>query len=187
MLASLALWPSALAGVDDGHRRVSDHAATPRLFCSIQRRVGSRQQRPDRPRRIAPRFLGHRRDTDRHIAEYRTATFTDERLNKPVSKGRAFGFVRIRRNDRELIAADSSGYIGPSQRTADRVGDAHQCSISSGVTPLIVDALQVIDIDEQQRYGYAVPVALFQPIREMFMKRSSISETGERIVLRQRR
>ena len=59
--------------------------------------------------------------------------------------------VRARQHDRELVATHAEGAIVAPEREQDRPPDVDQQLVAGGMASLVVDALQVVDIDEQER------------------------------------
>ena len=53
-------------------------------------------------------------------------------------------------DDEDLLAADPVDRVAGAQRGAHRVGDVLQDGVAGGVAELVVDALEVVEVAEQQ-------------------------------------
>ncbi len=81
-------------------------------------------------------------------------------------------------DDDELLAAETRTDVEDSHAAAQQVGDIAQRPVSFEMTPRIVDALEVIDVDHQQREVLLLPPSAlhfgFEPILEV----ASVEEAG---------
>ena len=59
--------------------------------------------------------------------------------------------VGFEQDDRELVAADPRGHVREPDVVADRLGDVLQGSVARLMAQRVVDLLEAVDVDEQQR------------------------------------
>src|SRR2546421_8605787 len=59
--------------------------------------------------------------------------------------------VYVRQQHRELVAAQPCDEIGLAKTTGERPPDCPERPVTHGVTVLVVDALEVVEIDHHQR------------------------------------
>ena len=125
----------------------------------------------------------HRR-RDRQVA----ALGVDRQLDRAQQLVRDLGDVVARRvvqQHDELVAAEARHHVARAQACGDARGHGLQQAVADEVPQRIVDALEVVEVDEQQRQrrvGRARPLDLpAQPFHE----RHAVRQAGERVVVRE--
>ena len=89
--------------------------------------------------------------------------------------------IGAREQDRELVSTDPERTIVPAQGRLDDLADRDQESVSARVAALVVDALEVVDIDEQQGEGRARAFGVLQLADELLLEASVIAEAGQAV------
>ena len=106
----------------------------------------------------------------------------DERAEDAL--GGALGLDRRRRvleQHRELVAAEARGEIVLAQRGAQALGDGHEQRVAGRVPERVVDALEVVEVEEHDRRRVVVARERgVDPQRE----ERAVGEAGQRIVAR---
>ena len=153
--------------------------AAPAALAAIQGRVGLAEQlatigRQQRDGGDAPGEGDDALARGRTQAEVAQAVGGDEGL---VGVG-------VREDDRELVSADAEGPVSVAQRITDAVGHAHQETIAGRVTLAVVDDLEVVEVDEQQRHRYLVPPVQLQLAVQLLLEGAVVAEPGQAVVER---
>ena len=164
------------------HARREDGAARAAAgLGGVHREVGVAQQlgggaprRRSRARRRCSRARARARPS--------TESGADERAEHAL--GGALGLDRRRRvleQHRELVAAEARGEIVLAQRGAQALGDGHEQRVAGGVPERVVDALEVVEVEEHDRRRVVVARERgLDPQREQ----RAVGEAGERVVAR---
>jgi len=90
--------------------------------------------------------------------------------------------VCVWKHDDELVAAGAADGILLAHGALDTPGDADQVRIADGVAQRVVDRLEVVEVDEQQRKG---PAGTDQAV-ERRTQFDAVRQTRQRIVVRQK-
>ena len=59
--------------------------------------------------------------------------------------------ARLGQDHRELVAADPAGDVGRADDAADAVGDLGEHGVAAEVADAVVDALEVVEVEDDQR------------------------------------
>ena len=87
----------------------------------------------------------------------------------------------MRQQQRELLAAQSGHQIGgPGGALAQHRSDATQAFVAGRVAVVVVVALEVVDIDQQQRQRYAVASGPRHLLGQAQVEGAAIGQTGQR-------
>ena len=89
--------------------------------------------------------------------------------------------VGVRQEDRELVATDPEGTIDPAQARDGEAAEVGQGPVAGGVALLVVDRLELVDVQQDERDRDAVAVGLGDLTVELLLERTVVAETGERI------
>jgi len=92
------------------------------------------------------------------------------------------GRVHVGKYDNELIAAGAVDGVLLAHGALETPGDADQVRIADGVAQRVVDRLEVVEVDEQQRKG---PAGTDQAV-ERRAQLDAVRQTRQRIVVRQK-
>ena len=85
----------------------------------------------------------------------------------------------------ELVAAEAGDRVGRADRFAQACGDADQQVVAGLVAERVVDLLEVVDVDEQDRGERAgVPADALERLLEAVGEQHAVGQAGERIVQR---
>ena len=79
----------------------------------------------------------------------------------------------------DLLAAEAGSQIDRSHGAPDDLAYRTQDIVARIVTVAIVDALEVIDVDEDQRHRSAIPVDCVEHVSEPLVERATIRQAGE--------
>ena len=99
----------------------------------------------------------------------------------PAGDGQAGVDVRARQDDRELVAPDPERAVIAPKRGGHGPADRLQELVAAGVASLVVDALEVVDVDQQERQRRATPDGHVELAGELFLERSMVSEAGQAV------
>ena len=95
-------------------------------------------------------------DADRRAHPARLAGDRDglgEQRDDPVRDLLAVALVGVLEQDRELVAAQPRGQVGRPHAAADPLGGGHQHGVAGGVAGVVVDALEVVEVEEEHGAG----------------------------------
>ena len=83
----------------------------------------------------------------------------------------------------DLLAADPVDRVAGLQRRPHRVGDVLQDRVAGGVPELVVDALEVVEVAEQEgvREALAGVAGLAVELGEPLLERVAVEEAGQRV------
>ena len=109
---------------------------------------------------------------------------TQAEVAQAVGGHERVGGVGVRQDDRELVAADAEGTVAVAQRVADAVGHAHEQAVAGRMALAVVDDLEVVEVDEQQRDGHLVATVELELAVELLLERAVVAEAGEAVVQR---
>ena len=90
----------------------------------------------------------------------------------------------MRQEEGELVAADPERRVGRADRLGDEGADLAEELVADGVAPRVVDALELVDVDEHEREGGAVaPRALDHP-GDGLLEGAVVAKSGEAVAQR---
>src|SRR5262245_16331291 len=92
----------------------------------------------------------------------------------------------IGHHNRGLVASPPGPQISFTKCCSDRRSNAPYDAITLGVSPFVVDPLQSIDIDEEQRHWGTVPLCAMEFIAEPSSQDSSVRQSRQSIRFSQR-
>ena len=91
---------------------------------------------------------------------------------------------RLARQDhRELVAAQTGEHIGLPQAGAQLVGDPDEQLVAGVVAQGVVDRLEAVEVEDQQRAGGAVAAALGDLGLHRGRESAAVQQAGERVVV----
>ena len=93
--------------------------------------------------------------------------------------------VQMRDDDGELVATEPHDDIAPPHRGRQAGRDLAEQVVSGGMAERIVDRLEPIEIETQQRQLTAAGSDLGEPQLEMLMKHRTVGQSGEDVMTRQ--
>jgi hypothetical protein len=94
--------------------------------------------------------------------------------------GCAFG-VGIRQDEDELVAPQAAERIFVAHRVAETFGELDQQFVADPVPERIVDLLETVDIEEDQRQRLAPPLGTAQVMVDALFKQAAVGQKGQRI------
>ena len=111
------------------------------------------------------------------------------RIATVISAPDRFGLGQLAagKHDRELIAADPRQRVGLAGAAAQHGGDLGEDAVPGRVAEGVVDLLEVVEVEHQQRPGDAVAVAARQLGPQVFLEAAPVLQPGERVLARLRR
>jgi hypothetical protein len=84
--------------------------------------------------------------------------------------------------DRELVAAETGhGVLGPVT-VSQRLGHRDQELVTGGVAEPVVDVIEVVQVDEQQRHGGGLAEAAGQGMLDPVGEQSAVGQPGQAVV-----
>jgi hypothetical protein len=87
----------------------------------------------------------------------------------------------VRQEDGELVAADAEGAVGPTQGNSHELAEAAQDAIAGGMPAAVVDRLEVIEVDEQQRERNSVAQCRGDLAVELLVEGAVVAKARERV------
>src|SRR5207237_7515833 len=90
--------------------------------------------------------------------------------------------VRTRKNERELVAAETRHRIGLAQVGGDASGDFADEKVTRGVAERVVDLLKAIEVHHQKCERRRETSRRPQSLLETIQKQRAVWKTGERVV-----
>ncbi len=103
-----------------------------------------------------------------------------ERLGQALGDGRRVASVL--EQDRELVAAEAGARVAVPQAGADAVGDLQQQLVARLVPEAVVDGLEVVEVEEQDRDRFLERLAQGQGVLDPVAEQAAIGQVGEGIV-----
>ena len=89
--------------------------------------------------------------------------------------------VGVRQQDRELVASDAEGAVAPPENRGGDPPDGLEQSVAPDVALRVVDSLEVVDVDEQQRQRRPHPLGEVELARELILERPVVAEAREAV------
>lgn len=88
-------------------------------------------------------------------------------------------------NDHEFIAADAGNGVGRTQDLLEAGRGGHQYAVAGGVSIVVVDGLEAIEVDEHQRHPRVVDPRLFQRFGQTFFEHQPVGQSRQWVKVRQ--
>lgn len=92
-----------------------------------------------------------------------------------------FGKSGIVDKHRKFVAADSGNHVTCAHAAAEALGKHAQHFVACGVSESIVDRLEEVDIDVEQRQWIAAPAVSQDKLRKPFVELTAVRQPGQRI------
>ena len=89
------------------------------------------------------------------------------------------GGIGVDESHGELLAAETSGQIDLAKRGLDHLGDGLEGLVAGSVAVLVVEALEVVDVAEEQREGLLLLAGALDLLAQAFFEVAPIVESGE--------
>ena len=90
----------------------------------------------------------------------------------------------MREEDRELVTADAEGAVGAAQGVVQQGAEAAQDAIAVGVAARVVDRLELVDVDEEERQRDVVAQGGRDLPIELLVEGAMVAQPGERVAQR---
>jgi hypothetical protein len=97
---------------------------------------------------------------------------------------RAFGGGDLGQQDGELVATQASHRIDGPERTAQPLADLHQQQVTVVVAEGVVDLLEAVQVQQQQRSRHQLPVGLPDGLVDAIVQQGPVGQAGEPVVQR---
>ena len=91
--------------------------------------------------------------------------------------------VEIGEEHQELVAALASEHVGVAEHAAQAGRDRRQELVPGGVAELVVDGLEVVEVDEQQRDRAAHAASPREREVELILDQDAVGQPGEAVVI----
>ena len=117
-------------------------------------------------------------DGERDFARTRERRLFGQRL-RPVRH------VGAADHDGEFVAAQAGDQARPVDQRAQPLGDRAQQLIAAGVAERVVDLLELVEVQHQQRDLALRRFRLGEPRSQVLVQRVAVGEAGQRVVLGQ--
>ena len=105
-----------------------------------------------------------------------------ERLAQLLGERRRARQPGVGQHDRELLAADAAEHVGAALRGRDRVGEQPQRAVARGVALRVVDPLEVVDVEHDERARRRGPVGARELGLEPLLEGAAVERAGQRVV-----
>ena len=167
----------------DVHPLLEIHVApAAALLRAVHRRVGIAQQLFG-----ARAVRGIERDADARVQELFLAADHERRGHRfdDVLRDRLRVARRLdlRQHDREFVAAEARHRVGLADALLQTLGGLAQHVVAGLVAERVVDALEVIEIDDEQRELARLAVGLREAARELVHEVLAVRQRGQRVVV----
>jgi len=90
----------------------------------------------------------------------------------------------VRQQDHEFVAAPAAGSVGVARRLLQQRGESAQQAVASLVPVAVVDRLEAVQIDEDERERIAVPHAVRHRCCQFPVHAPAIEQAGQGVVIR---
>jgi len=98
--------------------------------------------------------------------------------------GGVVGTADVAQQDQELIAAEAANDVMRAYTRAQAAAHLEQQLIADGMTHRVVDVLEAVQIDEQQRQHGLAAARVVDRIARALVKQEPVGQAGKRIVMR---
>ena len=89
--------------------------------------------------------------------------------------------VALDQADRELVPAQTTGEVGPAERLGEQRGHATEHAVALGVAELVVDRLERVDVDVDEREAALVAARTVELLLDADAEGRMVEELGERV------
>ena len=123
-------------------------------------------------------------DRDREalpIAERELRCF-DEAL-EVADQGRCLGFAAVRKQQGELVTADSRDQVRFAQSLRDRGGDLFERVVTGQMAVGVVDLLEVVDVEDHQRCLFRVTAGAGNMLLDRLLETAPVARLSQRIMI----
>ena len=131
---------------------------------------------------VAERDADARRQRELVAGDVRTA---GERREDPVAGLADLRRVHVLEEQRELVTAQAGDGVALPDAVLQPLGDVDQHRVAGGVPEAVVDRLEAVEVDEQQRDAGAAPPGDLQGVLDPVEQQAAVGEVGEQVVARQ--
>ena len=162
-------------------RRVDDDRVAALALRRVQRPVGQ-------PKELAAAVrMGQVGDTCRHGQVRRDPDRRGSKLRRPAlgDRQRLLG-VRLGEQQRELVAADAAEDVACPRAHLENPRGVHQRRVARLVPVCVVDALEVVEVEQHQRERPAVTLRTADLAFDPLLERTVVEQPGQRIARRLR-
>ena len=176
----------ALAGQTHQLRGEPAHAVAAGLLGAVERQVGIAQQRVDVmavAREAADAHRGrdlHLQPTDHHGAAQLGLQPAHQLAGAPLDVA-----VAVRHQHQELVAAQPCDQVVGVQRGIQALRDLHQQPVADVMAERVVDRLEAVQVDEDQRRLAAAGVQAVEALLEVARDEAAVGQAGEGVAHRQ--
>ena len=95
----------------------------------------------------------------------------------------ARGDIGVGQDHRELVAAYAGDDVALAQARSQRTGDGHQDIVSGRVAEAVVDLLEAVEVEHEQRAHALVPPRAADLARQLLLEAPPGVEPGQRVVV----
>ena len=92
--------------------------------------------------------------------------------------------VGVRQEQRELVATDSERSVGMPDRGSDQRAELRQQLIANSVAARVIDALELVDVDEHERERGAVAPGAVDHAPDRLLERAVVAQAGQAVAQR---
>ena len=168
-----------------GHRRVEElEVRATACLGEIHRRVGVLDQLVG-----GGAVVREHRDADRRRDRDRAPLGVDRHFDRGQQLGRHLLDLAPRRHagqqHHELVAAEARDQVGRAQAVGEPRGHGGEQRVADEVAERVVDALEVVEVDEQQRQPRALAARQLHEPLELVVEARAVGQAGERVVVRE--
>ena len=107
-----------------------------------------------------------------------------EPLHEPLGDVRRIGPVARAHDHAELLAAEPADDVLRAHADAQRVGERAEQLVADTVTVHVVDPLEVVDVEHQDRHGLVRAARVLQRGEQPLVEAAVVEEAGQRVRLR---
>jgi hypothetical protein len=129
--------------------------------------------------------LGARHDPDRDTDGGSVLGARLERAGDPLGEDRGARRRLLRREHAELVAADADGGVDRAQVRPQRLRDRDQRRVARGVAARVVQPLEPVDVEQQQRERVAIAPVLVLERAQPLAQEADVVEAREVVGVRE--
>ena len=160
-------------------RIVGRKAVAAGLLGVVQRMVGGRDQAVGECAHLAGPLRDADRDRDRNIVADALFGVGAADLQHAAGDHGALAQRRGRQHDAEFVAAGPRQHVAGPQAGLRHQGEMLQAGVAGGVAVGVVDGLEAVEIDHQQREGLAAAFGARAFFRQALQQMAAVADAGE--------
>ena len=108
-----------------------------------------------------------------------TEPLCTDRLDELLAHHASSGHVGVGQDQRELVAADAGEHVAVAEDAAQCLADAREQLVAGCVPERVVDLLEPVEVEQQQRSGAPVPARPADLALELLLEAPAAEQPGQ--------